>query len=138
MDTTQHHDEELRQLFKQLPVEKPSVNFAAQVMMQVAFEKQKATNRKQIRLIAWAVSIPCSIAVLLIVGFFTRPYWEIFLRQFFEPLYLSLKHTLSSLNKTIASIAEIFSGNSSMIFLTGFLLLALLLGDLFFRKYVLP
>ena len=136
MDTTQYHDEELRQLFRQLPVEQPAAGFAARVMTQVAFEKQRAANRKRIRLIAWAVSIPCSLALLIVAGFFTRPYWEIYLRKYFEPLLSSLNHAISSLSHTLSSITELFANSGSMVLLTGFMFLALLLGDLFFRRLI--
>ena len=128
MDTTQYHDEDLQQLFRQLPVEKPSAGFTVRVMKQVAFEIQQAAKRKRIRLIAWIVSIPCSVALLLLVGFFTRNYWEAYLWKYFEPLLTSLSHTISS-------ITELFSGNEPEFFIPGLLFLTLLLADLFFRRY---
>ena len=129
MDTIQYHDEEFRQLFQQIPLEKPSADFTERVMAQVNFEQHHAIHLKRIRLIALAVSIPCIAALLLVVGFFTRNYWETYLWTNFEPLFISLKNT-------ILSTTELFTGNGSRIFLPGLLFLALLLGDLFFRRYL--
>ena len=128
MDTTQYHDEELRQLFARLQEENPSEGFTAQVMTQVFFEKQRAANLKRMRLIAWAVSIPCSVALLVFVVYFTHNYWEIYLWNFFEPL-------LTSMNSIFSSITELFTGNGNRIFLPGLVFLTLLLADLFLRHY---
>ena len=129
MDTTTYHDEELRQLFRQLPVEKPSEGFTERVMTHVTFEAQHAANLKRIHIIIYAVSIPCSITFLLIVGFFTRQYWEIYLWNFFEPVFTSINHIISS-------ITELFSGSGYRFITVGLLFLALLLCDLFFRRYM--
>jgi len=128
MDTTQYHDEELRKLFGQLPVDKTSEGFTARVMAQVAIEKQRAVNRKRMQMLAWAVSIPCSLALLLVAGYLTRNYWETYLWEFFEPL-------LTSLGNTITSVIYLFSGNGNRFFLPGLVFLTLLLGDLFLRRY---
>ena len=129
MDTTQYHDEELRQLFGRLPEKKPSAGFTARVMAQVAIEKQRAVQRKRMQMIAWVVSIPCSLAFLLIAGYLTRNYWETYLWEFFEPL-------LTSLGNTVTSIICLFPGNGYRFFLPGLVFLTLLLGDLFIRHYV--
>ena len=129
MDTTQYHDDELRQLFRQLPVEKPSVGFSERVMTQVALDMQQAAKRQQIRLIAWVVSISCSVAVLLVAGYFTRNYWEVYLWDYIELLSISLGNTISS-------ITGLFSGSENSFFLPGLVFLMLLLGDLFLRRYV--
>ena len=126
MDTIEYHDEELQQLFRQLPIEKPADGFSAQVMTQVAYEAQRVVQRERI---AWAVSIPSLIALLSIVGYLTRDYWIMYLVEFFEPLSISMRNTVSS-------IAEIFSGSGNRVVLPGFMFLALLLGDLFIRRYM--
>jgi len=129
MDATPYHDEELRQLFRQLPVEKPSEDFTKRVMTRVTYEAQYTANRKQIRVIVYTVSILCAVMLLLIAGFLTRQYWEIYLWNFFEPVFTSISHTTSS-------ITDIFSGNSYRFVTAGLLFLALLLCDLFFRRYM--
>jgi len=129
MDTTPCYYDELRQLFSQLPVEKPSEGFSKRVMAHITFEVQCAAHRKRICVIAWAVSIPCSIALLLIAGFFTRQYWEIYLWKYFEPVFTSISHTTFS-------IAELFVGNGYRFISLGMLFLGLLLCDLFFRRYM--
>jgi len=128
MDTTQYQDEDLRQLFRQLPVEKPTDGFPARVMAQIALEAQRAAHRKRILLIAWAVSTPCFAALLLVAGYFTRNYWEPHLLAYFEPLLTSLSYTASS-------IRGLFSGNGNSSVLPGLAFLTLLLGDLFFRRH---
>jgi len=129
MDTIDYHDEELRQLFRQLPVEKPSAGFSARVMKQVAFEAQRAAHRERMIRIAWAVSIPCLITLLSVVGFFTRDYWIMYVVECFEPLFISMSNTTSS-------IVEIFAGSGNRVVLPGLMFLALLLGDLFIRRYL--
>ena len=129
MDTSEYHDEELQQLFRQLPVEKPAAGFSARVMAQVAFEAQRAARLKRLQMIAWTVSIPCLIILLSVAGFFTRDYWVMYLWEYFEPLSVSLSNTMSS-------IAELFAGNGSRVVLPGLMFLALLLGDLYIRRYV--
>ena len=129
MDTLKYHDEELRQLFGQLPVEKPADGFSARVMTQVAFEAQRAARLKRMRLIAWAVSIPCMVILLLVSAFFTRDYWGVYLREYFEPLSVSLSNTASS-------ITELFTGKDNRFYIPGLLFLALLLGDLFIKRYL--
>jgi len=129
MDTIEYHDEELRQLFRQLPMEKPTDGFSARVMTQVVFEAQRVAHRERALRIAWAVSIPSLIALLSVVGYFTRDYWIMYLVEFFEPLSISMRNTVSS-------IAEIFSGSGNRVVLPGFMFLALLLGDLFIRRYM--
>ena len=128
MDTLKY-DEELRQLFRQLPIEKPANGFSARVMTQVVFEAQRVAHRERALRIAWAVSIPCLIALLSVVGYFTRDYWIMYLVEFFEPLSISMRNTVSS-------IVEIFSGSGNRVVLPGLLFLALLLGDLFIRRYM--
>ena len=128
METTQYQDEELRQLFGRLPVEKPTSGFTERVMTQVALEAQRAANLKRIRLMAWAVATPCSVALLVVVGVFTRNYWEASLREYFEPI-------LTSLGETISSATALFSGNGNRFYLPGLVFLTLLLADLFFRRY---
>ena len=128
MEPTQYHDEELRQLFRQLPAEKPTVGFTERVMTQVALEAQRAANMKRIRLIAWAVATPCSVALLSLAGYFTHNYWEAYLWEYFEPV-------LTSLGDTISSITALFSDNGNRFFMPGLVFLTLLLGDLFFRRY---
>lgn len=128
MDTTQYNDEDLRQLFRRLPEEKPTAGFMARVMAQVVIEKQQAARRKRVELIAWAVSIPCFTMLLLIAGYFTRNYWATYLWEFFGPL-------LTSLNETFSSISGIFFGNDHSFFLPGSVFLTLLLGDFFLRRY---
>jgi len=129
MDTIEYHDEELRQLFRQLPVEKPKDGFSARVMKQVVFEAQRAAHHERMLRIVWAVSIPCLITLLSVVGYFTRDYWVIYLVKFIEPLSISM-------NNTISSIADIFSGSGNRVVLPGLMFLALLLGDLFIRRYM--
>ena len=129
MDATPYHDEEFRQLFGKLPVVKPSGGFTARVMTHVTFEAQRAANRQRIHVIVYAVSIPCAIVLLLIAGFFMRQYWEMYLWEYFEPVFTSISHTISS-------IAELFTGNGYRCVTVGALFLALLLGDLFFRRYM--
>ena len=129
MDTIDYHDEELQQLFKQLPVENPTDGFSKRVMAQVTFDAQRAAHLKRMRLIAWVVSIPCLIMLLSAVGFFTQSYWVMYLWEYFEPLSISLSNTISS-------ITELFAGNGSRVVLPGLMFLALLIGDLFIRRYL--
>jgi hypothetical protein len=129
MDTIPYHDEDLRQLFRQLPTEKPSEGFTKRVITHVSFEAQRADNLKRIHIIIWAVSIPCSIMLLLIAGFFTRQYWEIHLWKYFGLVFASISQTASS-------IADLFSGSGYRFVTVGLLFLTLLLGDLFFRRYM--
>jgi len=129
MDTIEYHDEELRQLFKQLPVEKPKDGFSMRVMKQVVFEAQRVVHRERMLRIVWAVSIPCLIILLPVVGYFTRDYWVIYLWEFFEPLSISMSNIISS-------IVDIFSGSGNRVVLPGLMFLALLLGDLFIRRYL--
>ena len=129
MDATPYHDEELRQLFGKLPVEKPSEGFTARVMTHVTFEAQRAANRQRIRVIVSAVAIPCSVVILLIAGFFTRQYWEMYLWKYLEPVFTSISHIISS-------ISELFTGSGYRYVTVGAMFLALLLGDLFFRRYM--
>ena len=129
MNTIEYHDEDLQQLFRQLPFEKPSAGFTARVMTQVAFEKQRAARLKRLRLIAWVVSMPCVTAVLLIAGYYTRNFWEVYLWSYFEALFIPLKYTFSS-------IKEIFAGVGKSVVMPGVSFLVLLVGDLFFRTYM--
>ena len=129
MDTTPYQDEELRQLFGKLPVEKPSEGFTKRVMTQVSFKTQHAASQKRIHIMVYAVLILCSIMLLLIVGFFTRQYWEIYLWNYFEPVFTSISHSTSS-------ITELFAGSGYRFVMIGLLFLVLLLCDLFFRSYM--
>jgi len=129
MDTIEYHDKELWQLFRQLPVEKPEDGFSVRVMKQVAFEAQRVAHRKRMLRIILAVSIPCLIILLAVVGYFTREFWVIYLWEFFEPLFISMSNTISS-------IADIFAGSGNRVVLPGLMFLALLLGDLFIRRYM--
>ena len=129
MDTSQYHDEELRQLFRQLPVEKPADGFSARVMTQVFFEAQRAARLKRMQWIAWAVSIPCMVLLLSVAGFLTSEYWIKYLWEFVEPLSVSL-------NTTISSVTDIFAGDGNRVILPGLMFLALLLGDLYIRRYL--
>jgi len=129
MDTIEYHDEELQQLFRQLPLEKPADGFSARVMAQINFETQRVVRWKRIQLIAWAISIPCLIMLLSVVGYFTRDFWVIYLVEFFEPLSISMRNTVSS-------ITEIFAGSGNRVVLPGLMFLALLLADLFIRRYL--
>ena len=97
-------------------------------MTQVALEAQHAVNLKRIRLIAWAVATPCSVAFLAVAAFLTRNYWEAYLWEYFEPV-------LTALGDTISSITALFPGNGNRLFLPGLVFLTLLLADLFFRRY---
>jgi hypothetical protein len=128
MDTTQYQDEALRQLFRQLPVEKPSENFTARVMAQMVFEAQRIAKRKKILLAMYTVLIPVTIAILSVAGIFTWEYWGIYLWEFFAPLFIFISDTFSS-------IIGIFAGISDRFVMPGLMFLALLLGDMFLRRY---
>ena len=128
MDTLDDHDEDLQQLFRQIPIEKPTDGFSVRVMKQVVFEAQRVARMKRMRMIAWAISIPCLLIVLSVAGFLMRDYWVTYLRELFEPLSISMRNT-------IASITDIFSGSGNRVVLPGVMFLALLLGDLFLRRH---
>jgi len=125
MDTTQYHDEELRQLFRQLPVEKSAEWFSARVMKQIVF----VARRKRMLRIAWGGAILCLIMLLSVVGFYTRAYWGIYLWEYFEPLSISVSNNISS-------ITGLFADFGNRVVLPGLLFLALLLGDLFIRRHL--
>ncbi len=130
MNTLHDHDEKLRHLFRQLPEEKPSAGFSSHVMAQVRLETQRITERKRKHRMAWIVSIPLSIIFLTAAGYFSRAYWEINLLKYFEPLYTPLSNAFSSI------IGLFTGGNGDKIVLLGVTALVLLLGDLFFRRYM--
>ena len=128
MNYIEFQDEELRQMFRKLSAEIPSVGFTTKVMARVAFEKRRNIYQKRIRLIAWVVSIPCVVSLLLIAVLFTHNWLEINLWKYFEPLFVSLKNTF-------ASFTDILTVSGFRIVLLGLMFLALLLCDLFFRHY---
>lgn len=129
MDSTQYHDDRLQQLFSQLPVEGPPVGFPSQVMDQIMLEAQHAVRINRMHRMESIVITLCLLIIPAVTGFVARNYWtEDFLR-FFDPL-------LTSLSNAFSSVAGLFAGrNGSEVILPGIVVLALLLGDLFLRRY---
>ncbi len=130
MNTIQYPDDELGPLFRQLPVEKPSADFQSHVMAQVMLEAEHVAEKRRVRRLAWAISIPGSMIVLLVTGFLVNRYYGLDILRYFEPL-------LTSLNDTFLTTTKLFSGNAgSHAIVFGIIVLALLLGDLFIRRSV--
>lgn len=129
MNSTQSHDEALQQLFHQLPEERPSADFSQRVMGQIMLRAQHTARRRHVHRIAWMISIPSAVALFTMAGWLTRNYWiEDFLR-FCDPLFISIGNALSSISTLFAD------GFGSPMIMPGMTALALLLGDLFIRRY---
>ena len=130
MDSLPYQDDELRQIFRQLPEEKPSDGFSSRVMERIILEAQHAKQRQRwIHRIVWAAFVFFLVVVLPVLGWVSNTYWDIeIVWTYFEPLITSFKGTFSAVTDFVVRLSD-----TKMIGF-GIAVLSLLLGDLFIRR----
>ena len=127
MDSLPYHEDELRQVFRQLPEEKPSDGFSSRVMERVILETQCAKQRQHH--LIWAASLFSLVVVLPVLGWVASLFWDIeIIWTYFEPLRASFKGTFSAVADLVIRL------NDTKMIGFGIAVLSLLLGDLFIRR----
>jgi hypothetical protein len=108
-------DERLKDIFKEMPLEKPSLNFTEILLCRLEKEKIKEERKKRcVTVLQWAISI---------ISLFCIPALAIYLCMIFIPDF-SFSFTLTEIHF------------NPFILLVGFSILLLLIADILLEKYI--